>query len=202
MTTTGVLARPAAPRPRLARVVDWLTTTDHKKIGIMYLVNSFTFFAFAGALAMLMRTQLAQPGNTVLSPQAFNEAFTMHGTIMIFLVILPLLQGFGNYFVPLQIGALDMAFPRVNAASFWLLPFGGLTIISGFLTAGGAAAAGWTGYPPLSEQLGTGQDLWVAGLMLVGTASILGAINFIVTILRMRAPGMTMMRMPVFTWSI
>src|SRR5215475_13225421 len=137
MTTTDVLAKPAAPRPRSARVLDWLTTTDHKKIGIMYLVNSFTFFAFAGALAMLMRTQLASPDNNVLSPKAFNEAFTMHGTIMIFLVILPLLSGFGNYFVPLQIGALDMAFPRVNAASFWLLPVGGLTVVAGYLTKGG-----------------------------------------------------------------
>ena len=126
----------------------------------------------------------------------------MHGTLMIFLVIFPLLAGFGNYFVPLQIGALDMAFPRINALSFWLLPVGGLTILSGFFAKGGAAAAGWTGYPPLSEQLGTGQDLWIAGLIIVGTASILGGINFIVTILRMRAPGMTMMRMPVFTWSI
>ena len=117
-------------------------------------------------------------------------------------MIFPLLAGFGNYFVPLQIGALDMAFPRINALSFWLLPVGGLTILSGFLTKGGGAAAGWTNYPPLSEQLGTGEDLWLIGLMIVGTASILGGINFIVTILRMRTPGMTMMRMPVFTWSI
>src|SRR5438067_6539064 len=121
---------------------------------------------------------------------------------MIFLVIFPPLAGFGNFFVPLQIGALDMAFPRSNALSFWLLPAGGLTILAGFLTHGGAAAAGWTGYPPLAEQRGAGQDLWIAGLILVGTAAILGGINFIVTILRMRAPGMTMMRMPVFTWSI
>jgi cytochrome c oxidase subunit 1 len=201
MTTTDVLARPAAPRPRSERVLDWLTTTDHKKIGIMYLVNSFTFFAFAGALAMLMRTQLMSPGNSVLSPQAFNEAFTIHGTIMIFLVILPLLSGFGNYFVPLQIGALDMAFPRVNAASFWLLPVGGLTIVAGYLTKGGAAAAGWTNYVPLSLQGGTGEDLWILGLLIVGTSSLLGAINFIVTVLRLRAPGMSMTRVPIFTWA-
>ncbi len=201
MTTTGVLTRPAAPRPRSARVLDWLTTTDHKKIGIMYLVNSFAFFAFAGALAMLVRTQLMAPGNTVLSPQAFNEDFTMHGTIMIFLVILPLLSGFGNYFVPLQIGALDMAFPRVNAASFWLLPVGGLTILAGYLTKGGAAAAGWTNYVPLSLQEGTGEDLWILGLLIVGTSSLLGAINFIVTVLRLRAPGMSMTRVPIFTWA-
>ena len=201
MTTTGVLTRPAAPRPRSARVLDWLTTTDHKKIGIMYLVNSFAFFAFAGALAMLVRTQLMAPGNTVLSPQAFNEDFTMHGTIMIFLVILPLLSGFGNYFVPLQIGALDMAFPRVNAASFWLLPVGGLTILAGYLTKGGAAGAGWTNYVPLSLQEGTGEDLWILGLLIVGTSSLLGAINFIVTVLRLRAPGMTLTRMPIFAWA-
>jgi cytochrome c oxidase subunit I len=201
MTTTDVLAKPAAPRPRSSRVLDWLTTTDHKKIGIMYLVNSFTFFAFAGALAMVMRTQLMSPDNTVLSPKAFNEAFTIHGTIMIFLVILPLLSGFGNYFVPLQIGALDMAFPRVNAASFWLLPVGGLTIVAGYLTKGGAAAAGWTNYVPLSLQGGTGEDLWILGLLIVGTSSLLGAINFIVTVLRLRAPGMTLTRMPIFTWA-
>jgi cytochrome c oxidase subunit 1 len=200
MTTTGVLTKPAEPRPRSA-VLDWLTTTDHKKIGIMYLVNSFTFFAFAGGLAMLMRTQLMAPDNTVLSPQAFNQAFTMHGTIMIFLVILPLLSGFGNYFVPLQIGALDMAFPRVNAASFWLLPVGGLTVIAGYLTKGGAAAAGWTNYVPLSLQGGTGEDLWILGLAVVGTSSLLGAINFIVTVLRLRAPGMTLTRMPIFAWA-
>ncbi|HEV8087062.1 MAG TPA: cytochrome c oxidase subunit I [Actinomycetota bacterium] len=182
--------------------MSWLTTTDHKRIGILYLINSFAFFVIAGIFALLMRTELARPGTQVFAPHAYNQLFTLHGTLMIFLVIFPLLAGFGNYFVPLQIGALDMAFPRINALSFWLLPVGGLTILSGFLVPGGAAAAGWTGYPPLSEQLGTGQDLWIAGLILVGTASILGGINFIVTILRMRAPGMTMMRMPIFTWSI
>jgi cytochrome c oxidase subunit 1 len=191
-----------APEPERGRLLDWLTTTDHKKIGLLYLINSFAFFAIAGIFALLMRTELARPGTQIFAPHAYNQLFTLHGTLMIFLVIFPLLAGFGNFFVPLQIGALDMAFPRINALSFWLLPAGGLTILAGFLTHGGAAAAGWTGYPPLAEQLGTGQDLWIVGLMLVGTASILGAINFIVTILRMRAPGMTMMRMPVFTWSI
>jgi len=176
-------------------------TTDHKKIGILYLVNSFAFFAIAGFMAMLIRTQLAQPNNTFLSPQTYNETFTMHGTLMIFLVILPLLQGFGNYFVPLQIGALDMAFPRINALSFWLLPVGGLTIMAGFLTKGGAAAAGWTNYVPLALQEGTGQDLWILGLGVVGTSSLLGAINFIVTVLRLRAPGMSMTRVPIFTWA-
>jgi cytochrome c oxidase subunit 1 len=201
MTTTEVRPAPAAPRPVGARALDWLTTTDHKKIGIMYLVNSFSFFAIAGAMAMLIRTQLAKPNNNVLSPETYNETFTMHGTLMIFLVILPLLSGFGNYFVPLQIGALDMAFPRVNALSFWLLPVGGLTILSGYLTSGGAAAAGWTNYVPLALQEGTGEDLWILGLLVVGTSSLLGAINFIVTVLRLRAPGMSMSRVPIFTWA-
>ena len=201
MTTTEVRVPTPEPRSRTARALDWMTTTDHKKIGIMYLVNSFAFFFVAGVLAILIRTQLARPDNTVLSAQTYNETFTMHGTIMIFLVILPLLSGFGNYFVPLQIGALDMAFPRVNALSFWLLPVGGLTILSGYLTAGGAAAAGWTNYVPLALQEGTGEDLWILGLLVVGTSSLLGAINFIVTVLRLRAPGMTMVRVPIFTWA-
>jgi cytochrome c oxidase subunit 1 len=201
MTTTEVRPATVAPRPARSRALDWLTTTDHKKIGIMYLFNSFAFFAIAGAMALLIRTQLAQPNNDVLSPQAYNETFTMHGTLMIFLVILPLLSGFGNYIVPLQIGALDMAFPRVNALSFWLLPVGGLTILSGFLTSGGAAAAGWTNYVPLALQEGTGEDLWLLGLLVVGTSSLLGAINFIVTVLRLRAPGLSMARVPIFTWA-
>jgi len=196
-------ARPAALAPRpAARLISWLTTTDHKKIGILYLVNSFIFFVIGGVFALLMRTELARPGTQIFHPDAYNQLFTLHGTLMIFLVIFPMLAGFGNYFVPLQIGALDMAFPRINALSFWLLPVGGLTILSGFLAKGGAAAAGWTSYVPLSVQGKAGQDLWIVGLLIVGTASILGGINFIVTILRLRAPGMTMMRLPIFVWSI
>jgi cytochrome c oxidase subunit 1 len=187
--------------PGRGRLLDWLTTTDHKKIGILYLFNSFFFFAAAGIMALLMRTELAQPGSQILSAHGYNEVFTEHGTLMVFLFIFPTLAGFGNYFVPLQIGALDMAFPRVNALSFWLLPVGGLSILAGLVAPGGAAAAGWTNFAPLSLQLGTGEDLWIIGLALVGTASILGAINFIVTILRMRAPGMSLMRMPIFCWS-
>jgi len=200
MTSTQLKTAPAAT-PRLARVLDWMTTTDHKKIGILYLVNSFTFFAIGGAMAMLMRTQLMKSDNTLLSADTYNQVFTMHGTIMIFLVILPLFSGFGNYFLPLQIGALDMAFPRVNAFSFWLLPVGGLTILAGFFTHGGAAAAGWTNYVPLALQGGAGEDLWILGLAIVGASSTLGAINFIVTVLRLRAPGMTMTRVPIFTWA-
>jgi cytochrome c oxidase subunit 1 len=202
VTSVETPARTAVPEPEpTSRVLAWLTTTDHKKIGIMYLFNSFTFFAIAGGMAMLMRTQLMKPDNDLLSAQAYNETFTMHGTIMIFLVILPLFSGFGNYIVPLQIGALDMAFPRVNALSFWLLPVGGLTVLSGFFTPGGAAAAGWTNYVPLALQEGTGEDLWILGLAIVGTSSLLGAINFIVTIVRLRAPGMSMSRVPIFTWA-
>ena len=200
MAVTEVRPEAAAPAPR-AGLLSWLTTTDHKKIGILYLINSFSFFVIGGVLALLMRAQLARPNGHVLSAHAYNQAFTLHGTIMIFLVIFPLLAGFGNYFVPLQIGALDMAFPRVNALSFWLLPVGGLTILSGFLVKGGAAAAGWTSYVPLSVQGKTGQDLWILGLMIVGTASILGAINLVVTIFKNRAPGMSLTRMPIFTWS-
>src|SRR5919197_3337572 len=174
MAVTG--ARPARlapePSPR-ARLLAWFTTTDHKKIGILYLINSFAFFFIAGLFALLMRSELAQPGTQFLSPHAYNQVFTEHGTLMIFLFIFPTLAGFGNYFVPLQIGALDMAFPRVNALSYWLLPVGGLTILAGFLVKGGSAAAGWTSFAPLSVQGGTGQDLWILGLAIVGTASIL-----------------------------
>src|SRR6266702_2151919 len=201
MAVTEVRPHALAPQPR-GRLLDWLTTTDHKKIGILYFVNSLSFFFIAGILALLMRTELARPGTQFLSARAYNQVFTEHGTLMIFLFIFPMLAGFGNYFVPLQIGALDMAFPRVNALSFWLLPVGGLTLLLGFLAKGGAPAAGWTNFAPLSLQLKSGEDLWIAGLLLVGAASILGAINFIVTILRMRAPGMSMMRMPIFCWSV
>jgi cytochrome c oxidase subunit I len=190
------------PEPLRGGIMAWLTTTDHKKIGILYLLNSFLFFAIAGIFALLMRTELAKPGSQILSLHAYNQVFTEHGTLMIFLFVFPTLAGFGNYLVPLQIGALDMAFPRVNALSFWLLPVGGLTIVSGFFAKGGAGASGWTGFAPLSVQGGTGMDLWDLGLAIVGTASILGGINFIVTILRMRAPGMTMTRMPAFCWAV
>src|SRR5206468_4238085 len=144
---------------------------------------SFSFFVIAGVFALLMRTELARPGTQIFAPHAYEELFTIHGTLMIFLVIFPLLAGFGNYFVPLQIGALDMAFPRINALSFWLLPVGGLSIVSGFVVKGGAVACGWTCFAPLSVQGGSGVDLWILGLAIVGTASILGGINFIVTIL-------------------
>jgi cytochrome c oxidase subunit I len=193
-------------QPRRHPIVVWLTTTDHKKIGIMYLVNSFFFFGVAGMLAEFMRTELAQPGTQFFGEERYNELFTLHGTTMIFLFIIPILAGFANYIVPLQIGALDMAFPRVNALSFWLLPLGGIALYAGYLF-GGPADAGWTEYTPLSEGVGgqgnvVGTDLWIIGLLLVGTASILGAVNFLTTIFNMRAPGMTMFRLPLFCWTV
>jgi cytochrome c oxidase subunit I len=192
--------------PRRHPIAVWLTTTDHKKIGIMYLVNSYFWFGVAGLLAVFIRAELAEPGTQFFGEERYNQLFTMHGTTMIFLFIIPILAGFGNYIVPLQIGALDMAFPRVNALSFWMLPLAGITLYSSYLL-GGPADAGWTEYAPLSEGVGAqgnsiGIDLWIVALLLVGTASILGAVNFITTIFNMRAPGMTMFRMPLFTWTI
>ena len=197
---------PAATTVR-GGLYEWLTTTDHKKIGIMYVINSFLFFLIGGIFALLVRAELAQPGLQVLPDEhVYNEMFTMHATLMIFLFVIPILAGFGNYVVPLQIGAPDMAFPRINALSFWMLPLAGLLLLSG-LVSGGTAAAGWTSYPPLSldgplRSPGSGQDLWIVGLALVGTSSILGAINFLVTIFKMRAPGMTLFRMPILVWTV
>ena len=204
MATT--VLRPAVPAYR-GRVLDWLTTTDHKKIGILYLVNSFLFFFLGGLLAMGIRVELAAPGLQVMTDQVYNELFTIHGTTMIFLFVIPILAGFGNYVVPLMIGAPDMAFPRINALSFWMLPLGGVLLFSGFLAGGGAPAAGWTSYSPLAQDRplgmeGPGQDLWTVSLILIGTSSILGAINFLVTIFKMRAPGMTLFRMPILVWTV
>jgi len=204
MATTTLEPRAGAAPSRGSWVLDWLTTVDHKKIGILYIVNSFLFFFAAGILALVIRSELAVPGMQFLDQDTYNQAFTMHGTIMLFVFVIPALSGFGNYIVPLQIGAPDMAFPRINALSFWLLPLGGLLIFSGYLF-GGAAAEGWTGYAPLTSGRfapGVGTDLWIIGLVLVGTASILGAVNFITTIFKMRAPGMTLFRMPIFVWTI
>jgi cytochrome c oxidase subunit I len=202
MATTTLA--PRAEAYRRSWVMDWLTTVDHKKIGVLYIVNSFLFFLAAGVLALVIRSELAVPGLQFLDEATYNQAFTMHGTIMIFLFIVPVLSGFANYVVPLQLGAPDMAFPRINALSFWLLPLGGALIFSGYLF-GGAAAEGWTGYAPLSNGKfapGVGTDLWLIGLTLVGTASILGAVNIIATVFKMRAPGMTLMRMPIFVWTV
>src|SRR3954452_20924770 len=173
MATTAL--HPAAPAVR-GGLYEWLTTTDHKKIGILYLINSLVFFAAGGLLAMVVRLELAQPGMQFVDEAFYNQAFTMHASFMLFLFIIPILAGFGNYVVPLQIGAPDMAFPRINALSFWMLPLGGILMFTGFAT-GGAAAEGWTGYSPLAQRAysGTGTDLWDVGLVLIGTSSILGA---------------------------
>src|SRR3990172_7607710 len=164
---------PAAPAYR-SGLYEWLTTTDHKKIGIMYLVNSILFFLAGAILALVVRVEPAQRGLQYMDEAFYNQAFTMHASFMLFLFIIPILAGFGNYVVPLQIGAPDMAFPRINALSFWLLPLGGFLLLLGFLTPGGAAAAGWTSYPPLTERgplasPGAGQDLWIVSLILIGT---------------------------------
>jgi cytochrome c oxidase subunit I len=203
MATTALTPAASAYRSGL---YEWLTTTDHKKIGILYVVNSFIFFFLGGILALGIRTELAIPGVQFVDGEVYNQLFTMHGTTMIFLFIIPMLVGFGNYVVPLQLGAPDMAFPRINALSFWMLPLAGILLFLGFIT-GGAASAGWTSYAPLSEDralasVGPGQDLWIMGLTLIGTSSILGGINFLVTIFKMRAPGMTMFRMPILVWTV
>ncbi|APU13303.1 MULTISPECIES: cytochrome c oxidase subunit I [Actinoalloteichus] len=209
---TAVAPQPIATRPYPARkapkgsfLLRSLRTTDHKQIGIYYLVTSFGFFMVGGAMAMLMRTELAVPGMQFLSLEQYNQLFTMHGTIMLLLFATPILFGFANFILPLQIGSPDVAFPRLNAFSYWLYLFGGLIVIGGFLTPGGAADFGWFAYTPLSSAIhspGLGADLWIAGLLVSGLGTILGAVNMITTVVCLRAPGMTMFRMPIFTWNI
>ena len=187
-----------------AGIIDYLTTTDHKQIGLLYVFTGLAFFIISGALSLLMRAELTMPGLQFMDEATYNQLFTMHGTGMIFFFASPVVFGFANYFIPLQIGAPDVAFPRLNALTYWLALAGGLTAFSGFLT-GGAAAFGWTGYVPLSDATyspGSGANLWIIGLALSGTSGILGAVNFVTTIFTMRAPGMTMFRMPVFTWNM
>jgi cytochrome c oxidase subunit I len=198
VTTTEVVA------PRTTkRWVDWVTTTDHKKIGIMYLVLTFVFFMMGGVEALMMRLQLSVPNNTLLTSEHYNQLLTLHGTTMIFLFVVPVMAGFGNYFLPLMIGARDMAFPRLNALSFWLLAFGGVVF---YLTLFWKPPdAGWWSYPPLSESLYSpsgGQDAWIFLIHITGISSLLGAINFYATIVNMRAPGMTWGRLPLFVWSL
>ena len=193
---------PAAPATGGGGLWSWISTVDHKRIGIMYLITTFFFFLVGGVFALVLRLQLSGPSKTLVSPEIYDQIMTMHGTTMIFLFVVPVMAGFGNYLVPLQIGARDMAFPRLNALSFWLLLFGGMVMYSSFLWTG-AADAGWTSYPPLSVQSpGHGQDLWIVGLHILGISSFVGALNFICTIHNMRAPGMRMSRLPLFTWTI
>jgi cytochrome c oxidase subunit 1 len=214
MTTT-------APRPLVTEVptglsnasvarkgnlfVDWVTTTDHKKVGYLYLVTSFIYFLLGGVMALVIRAQLFAPGlEVVATKEQYNQLFTMHGTIMLLMFATPLFAGFANVLMPLQIGAPDVAFPRLNALAYWFFSFGSLIAVAGFLTPQGAASFGWFAYTPLSSQTfspGLGGNLWVFGLGLSGFGTILGAVNFITTIITMRVPGMTMWRMPIFTWN-
>ena len=186
-------------------ILDWIQTTDHKRIGILYITTAFAFFFVGGLLAEIMRTELIGPDVQLVSENTYNSLFTMHGTIMLLLFATPMAIGLANFVVPLQIGAADMAFPRLNALSYWLFLFGSLIVLSSFLTAGGAPAIGWYAYAPLTEppySSGPGVDLWSIGLVVSGLASVLGSVNFVATIYSRRAPGMTMFRMPIFTWNI
>ncbi len=193
----------AVPAWQRGKVAAWLVTTDHKRVGILYLWTALVFFGVAGIMALVFRTQLATPNETVLSPQHYNELVTIHGTTMIFLVVVPIMSGLANYLVPLQIGARDVAFPRLNALSYWLYLLGGIVLMLSLFAKGGAAQAGWTSYPPLSETTpGNGQDLWILSLHILSASSLAGAINFVVTIHNLRAPGMSWSRIPLFVWSI
>jgi len=205
------IARPesdltTAPRnPRKGSLLaSWMSSTDHKVIGHLYLITSFGFFLAAGLMAMIMRAQLLRPNQHVVSDQQYNELFTMHGTIMLLLFATPLFVGFANEVLPLQIGSPDVAFPRLNLFSYYLFLFGGLILLFSFVAPGGAAAFGWYAYAPLTSSVyspGIGGDMWTMGLVLSGFGTILSGVNFITTIFCMRAPGMTMFRMPIFTWN-
>jgi cytochrome c oxidase subunit 1 len=182
-----------------------MTTTDHKVIGNLYLITSFIFFMIAGLMAMVIRAELARPGLQFVTNEQYNQMFTMHGTIMLFLFATPLFAGFANAIMPLQIGAPDVSFPRLNLVAYYMFLFGGIIVVSGFLTPDGAASFGWFAYAPLSNAVHSptiGADLWIIGLAISGLGTILGAVNFVTTILTMRAPGMVMFRLPIFTWTI
>jgi cytochrome c oxidase subunit I len=212
MTVADVLRAPVRRRVLLPRPKSttgfwsWFTTVDHKKIGIMYATTALIFFVVGGVEALLIRVQLAGPNGTLLTASQYNQLFTMHGTTMVFLMGMPLAVAFGNYFIPLMIGARDVAFPRLNAFGYWVLLVGGIFLYSSFVL-GGAPDGGWFGYTPLTSTPlssgflpGRGPDFWTVGLVMLGIGSTTAAINFIVTIINLRAPGMTIMRMPVFVW--
>ncbi|MDQ2738305.1 MAG: cytochrome c oxidase subunit I [Actinomycetota bacterium] len=191
-------------RPGVA-LLGYLKTTDPKTLGKMYMCTAFFFFLVGGVMALVMRAELARPGMQFLSPEQYNQLFTMHGTIMLLFYATAIVFGFANFVMPLQIGAPDVAFPRLNAFSYWLYLFGSCIAVSGFFTPGGAAAFGWTAYTPLSNSMnspGAGGDLWIMGLAVSGLGTILGGVNMITTVICLRAPGMTMWRLPIFTWNI
>jgi len=205
--TASPAKSPTSPKQRSlgAVVISWVTSTDHKVIGYMYLITSFVFFLIAGLMAMVIRAELFSPGLQFVTNEQYNQMFTMHGTLMLFLFATPLFVGFGNVIMPLQIGSPDVAFPRLNMVSYWFFLFGGIIVTAGFLTQQGAADFGWFAYAPLNDAVnspGLGADMWIMGLALSGLGTILGSVNFITTIICMRMPGMTMFRMPIFTWNI
>ena len=179
----------------------WLTTTNHKDIGTMYLLFSFIMFLTGGVMALTIRAELFQPGLQVVRPELFNQLTTMHGLVMVFGAIMPAFVGFANWMLPLMVGASDMAFARMNNWSFWLMPPAALLLVGSFFVPGGATAAGWTLYAPLSVQMGMGMDMAIFAIHIMGLSSIMGAINIVVTVLNMRAPGMTLMKMPMFAWT-
>ncbi|MCD0450998.1 cytochrome c oxidase subunit I [Actinocorallia sp. API 0066] len=186
-------------------VVNWITSTDHKVIGYLYIITSFSFFLIGGVMALVMRAELFAPGQDYVSNEQFNQLFTMHGTIMLLMFATPLFAGFANVIMPLQIGSPDVAFPRMNMLAYWFYLFGSLIVVAAFFTPDGAASFGWFAYAPLSDSVrspGIGGDMWVVGLTLSGLGTILGAVNFITTIIGMRAPGMTMFRLPIFVWNV
>jgi len=193
------------PAPRATGLLGVLTTTDHKKIGVMYMVTAFVFFMLGGALAMVIRAELFSPGTQFVSAGTYNQVFTMHGSIMMYLFIVPFAFGFANFIVPLQIGAKEMAFPRLNALGYWTYLFGSLTMLAGYLTADGPASFGWFATAPLSDVIrspAVGNDLWLMAVVLTGLATVMGAVNIVATVSAMRAPGMSMFRMPIFTWNM
>ncbi len=208
MTTTATPRTTVSPTAERKGniMVKWITSTDHKTIGYMYLIASVIFFMIGGVLALLIRAQLFAPGLEIVpTEEQYNQLFTMHGTIMLLMFATPLFAGFANVLMPLQIGAPDVAFPRLNALAFWMFTFGSMIAVAGFLTPQGAASFGWTAYTPLSDDAfspGTGGHLWVLGLALSGFGTIMDAVNFITTIMTMRAPGMTMFRMSIFSWNV
>src|SRR5574341_1404948 len=202
MTATATHAPAPAPGPARSGVWSWITTTDHKRIGILYGVTAFFFFLIGGLEALFIRLQLARPENHLVSAETFNQLFTMHGTTMIFLAVMPLSAMFFNYIIPLQIGARDVAFPRLNAFSYWVFLLGGLFLNASFLF-GAGPDGGWFGYVNLTGKQyspGLNVDFWLLGLQILGISSLAAGFNFIVTILNLRAPGLKMMRLPVFTW--
>jgi cytochrome c oxidase subunit I len=190
-----------AHAPHYSGIMRWVTTTNHKDIGTLYLWFALTMFFVGGVLALMLRLELFQPGLQFWRPEFFNQLTTMHGLIMVFGAIMPAFVGFANWQIPMMIGAPDMAFARMNNWSFWLLPPAALLLVASFFVPGGATAAGWTIYAPLSTQMGPGMDLAIFALHILGASSIMGSINIITTILNMRAPGMTMMKMPLFVWT-